>query len=252
MRRFFFEIAYNGSGFHGWQRQKNASTVQQVIEEALGRILREPKYILGCGRTDTGVHASQFFFHMDSMDKVPRALIHSLNGVLPREILVYEIYKCHPGAHARFDAISRTYQYHLTTQKDPFHLNTRTYLRGNFDIDLMNKACELFLATDDFEAFSKSGSEVNNYNCNVTRAVWMQSDSHLIFEVSANRFLRSMVRLMVGTMLDVGRQKITLQQLREILHSRDRSKTAKAAPPDGLYLTNVEYPENFMRPIEDE
>lgn len=240
--RYFFEISYNGTHYHGWQNQKNAIGVQQVVEEALGKLLREEISIVGSGRTDTGVHCIQQFFHADIEKEFnPHDLIHRLNAFLPKDIAIRNIFPVKDETHARYDAYERSYQYKITRAKDPLLVGYAYYFFRELDVPTMERASALMIGEHDFECFSKVKTDVNHFICNIKEASWNQKGDVLVFTITANRFLRGMVRAIVGTLLDVGNGKLTVKQFQEILKSKDRKKAGMNAPPEGLYLTQVKY-----------
>ena len=244
--RYFFEIAYDGKSYHGWQRQDNAITVQEVVEEALTRITRADTSIMGSGRTDTGVHCKQQFFHADFEKKVDaEKLRFKLNSYLPSDISIQKINPVQDKAHARFDALLRAYEYKITKRKDPFQHGFSYYYSKPLDIITMNEAATLLTGEKDFEAFSRVKTEVNNFICNITEARWSEEGDTLIFSIKANRFLRGMVRAIVGTLLLVGSGKLTKSGFQEIIESRDRRNAGSAAPAEGLFLNAVEYPKEI-------
>lgn len=248
-QRYFIELSYDGTNYHGWQTQPNALTVQEVLNKSLSIILRQPIDTVGCGRTDTGVHAREFFAHFDfgsmdhepwTMDKVG-SIIRSLNSVLPDDIAVKNIFPVAPDAHARFDATQRTYEYHIHFNKDPFKQGYSWELRDRPDIDLMNKAAEIMMEYTDFGCFSKSNTQVKTNNCKITQAGWSVSGEGIIFTISADRFLRNMVRAIVGTLMMVGRREMEPEAVRQIIESKNRSNAGTSVPACGLYLTRVRY-----------
>jgi tRNA pseudouridine38-40 synthase len=245
--RFFFEVAYNGSAYNGWQSQHNATGVQTVIEDALSKILRTNLEITGSGRTDTGVHCEQQFFHVDleREPELPHFLV-KLNSFLPRGIVIKSIRKVKPEAHARYDAIERTYHYRITRTKNPFLEGLALHYFKNIDVNLMNEAAKLMIGEHDFESFSKVKTDVNHFICDIKKASWKEENERLEFTISANRFLRGMVRAVVGTLLDVGSGKISVVEFRKILDSRDRKKAGANVPPHGLYLSKVKYPSKIF------
>jgi tRNA pseudouridine38-40 synthase len=245
--RYFFEITYNGTHYHGWQNQKNAVGVQQVVENALSKLLRKEIAIVGSGRTDTGVHCLQQFFHAD-IDKEfrPEELIHRLNAFLPKDIAIRNIYPVTPDAHARYDACERSYQYKITQKKDPLLVGRAYYFFRELHVPAMNKASALLLGEHDFQSFSKVHTDVNHFLCTIKVAEWKQKGNRLTFHITANRFLRGMVRAIVGTLLDVGTGKITVHQFEEIVKGKDRRKAGMNAPAEGLYLTQVKYPRSVF------
>lgn len=244
--RFFIDLAYNGKAYHGWQYQPNAITVQEVLEKALSTLLSEKISIVGAGRTDSGVHASHMCAHFDfSKNLVKNDLLFKLNSFLPQDIAVYDLYKVNEKAHARFDAISRTYNYSISTTKDVFNYDYSYAMSLTLDQEQMNKACTILLNYTDFQCFSKSNTDVKTYNCNVMQALWKQQDQLLIFTITADRFLRNMVRAIVGTMIEIGLHKIELEDLHKIIESKDRSKAGFSVPAQGLFLTHIEYPKSI-------
>jgi tRNA pseudouridine38-40 synthase len=247
--RFFFEIAYNGSGYNGWQSQLNAVGVQTIVENALSKLLREEIKIVGSGRTDTGVHCEQQFFHADIQHAFDfETLLLKLNSFLPKDIVISSIKKVKADASARYDATERTYRYQITRKKNPFLDGLAWHFFKPVDVDAMNKAASLLLGEHDFECFSKVKTDVNHFLCTIKRASWKEEGDMLMFTITANRFLRGMVRAIVGTLLDVGTGKITVKHLQQILQSRDRKKAGANVPSMGLYLTKVKYPsEVFLK-----
>ena len=244
MKRFFTELAYNGAGFHGWQKQKNARTVQEYLEKVLTTLLQEPIQVTGAGRTDTGVHASYFVAHFDA-GELPfeeKVLCNKANSLLPAGIAVYSFTEVPKDAHTRFDAVARTYEYHLVLHKDPFlyGLTHRPWFRPDFD--LMNLAAERLKDYEDFTSFARlHGGNKTNF-CKIEEAYWEQRDQRWVFVIRADRFLRNMVRAIVGTLLDVGRKKISVNDFCDIIEAHDRQQAGTSAPPQGLYLTDIAYP----------
>jgi tRNA pseudouridine38-40 synthase len=247
-QRYFIELAYRGTNFHGWQLQPYVVSVQEILEKALITITRESIIVTGAGRTDKGVHASYFVAHFDS-DKLNLDnpdFTHKLNRFLNKDIVVFCISKVHPEAHARFDAISRTYQYHLNLQKDPFAQDTSRYFLNQPDLAKMNDACRILSEYNDFTSFSKLHTEVKTNNCTIYCAEWCQEGPNIVFIVKADRFLRNMVRALVGTILQVGIGKINLNEFRAIIERKDRSAAGLSVPAHGLFLTDVEYPKGIF------
>lgn len=245
LQRFFLEIAYDGTAYHGWQVQDNAMSVQQKLNEALHKILRCPIETIGAGRTDTGVHAKQLFVHLDVLEdsiKDNNRFLHSLNALLPHDIAVYRIFPVHHDAHARFDATERSYEYHVHFRKNPFLLRKSWQLRDIPDILLMNEAAQFLLGTQDFGCFSKSHTQVYTNICTVTQACWHETEEGIVFHIRANRFLRNMVRAIVGTLMEIGLQKKAPESILETIRSKDRTKAGISVPAHGLYLTEVVYP----------
>ncbi len=245
--RYFLKLAYNGTAYHGWQVQPGDVTVQDVLQKSMGLLLRKKTVVVGAGRTDTGVHASEYFAHFDSEEALAHEFVFKLNSLLPKDIAVYDIYEMTDEAHARFDALSRTYEYTITTRKDPFLLDKAYYSWGKIDLAQMNKAAEILKTYCDFEAFSKTKTTVNNYLCRIDEANWRQEGDLFIFKITANRFLRNMVRAIVGTMLDIGRGKRTPESLHEIITSKNRLNAGASAPAQGLSLIKISYPESIFR-----
>lgn len=242
--RYFIHLAYKGTDFHGWQSQPNADSVQERIEKALYVLLKTQIEIVGCGRTDTGVHATQYYAHFDILNKInPLQTAYQLNALLPKTIVIRSIFEVSSNAHARFDVLTRTYQYHILLENNPFRLDTTWQLpHKKFDIPLMNQAAEMLLQHEDFQSFSKSKTDVTNYICNLTEAFWVQTENELVFTITANRFLRNMVRAVVGTLLAVGEHKIGLYEFENIITSKNRSNAGLSVPAQGLFLTQINYP----------
>jgi tRNA pseudouridine38-40 synthase len=241
--RYFLELSYKGTRFHGWQIQQNAFTVQECLEKALSTFLRQPITIMGSGRTDTGVHASMQVCHFDLKDQIPgEKFLKGINAILPKEISVHGIRKVIPEAHARFDAIDRSYFYRVIFQKNPF-LDELAWLSfSQPDIEKMNQAAQILLVHEDFECFSKVHTEVTHFRCKIYSAHWEQKDGQLLFHITANRFLRGMVRAIVGTLMEIGLGIRTTDSLEEVILSKDRTKAGKAAPAKGLFLCQINYP----------
>jgi tRNA pseudouridine38-40 synthase len=243
--RYFLEIAYRGTAYFGWQTQKQGPTVQSVVTNALNTITQKKTTVSGCGRTDSGVHARQFFLHTD-MEEINDTIVfvRSLNGLLPSDIAVISIRKVKEDADARFSAFSRTYRYYYTLRKDPFLEDLSARLYKIPDLELMNKAANIITGKHDFKCFSKL-SDVKHYECEVKKAYWEQNEDVLVFTITANRFLRNMVRAITGTMLDIGYEKKSLEDLHIILEGKDRKKAGKSAPASGLFLEKIEYPKDI-------
>ena len=247
--RYFFEIAYNGKNYAGWQSQANALGVQTVVEEVLGKIFRLPVSIVGSGRTDAGVHCEQQFFHTDILvDFEYEQMLQRLNSFLPRDISIQSIRKVKPDVSARHQAIERWYQYRITRRKDPFSEGLAWHYFKALDVGRMNTAGGQLIGEHDFQSFSKVKTDVNHFICVVKKAEWKMEGDKLQFTIAANRFLRGMVRSIVGTLLDVGTGKTSLKEFNHIIHSKDRRKAGANVPPYGLYLTKVKYPSHvFIR-----
>jgi tRNA pseudouridine38-40 synthase len=245
--RYFARISFDGKEYAGWQIQPNAITVQQKTTEALSKILGTILTITGCGRTDSGVHASEFYFHFDFHEALTndalKQLVFRVNRMLPHDIYMYWIRPVLPGAHARFSAISRSYSYQMLTRKDPFKMDRAWLLPFQPDIDQMNACARQIIGKHNFQSFSKVHTQVNNYFCNVSKADFVFYDHAMVFEISADRFLRNMVRALVGTLLEVGRNRISCGGFQEIMNSHNRSKAGISVPAKGLTLTKIEYPD---------
>lgn len=242
--RYFLQLSYNGSAYHGWQNQPKAISVQEVIEKSLSTILNEDVSIVGAGRTDTGVHASKMYAHFDSditfdIDD----LVFKLNSFLPNDITINQIFKVQPNAHARFDALSRTYLYRIALKKNAFTFNNTFYVRQALDITKMKKASNILFKYKDFQCFSKSNTDVKTYHCDIKKVDWFLKEDELHFEIKADRFLRNMVRAIVGTMVEIGLGKIKVETIHDIIQSKNRSNAGFSVPAQALYLTEVDYPE---------
>lgn len=251
--RYFMRLAFNGTPFFGWQIQPKDVSVQEVIENALTLLLMRPDEngqrqrvaITGCGRTDTGVHARDFTAHFDLEQELEEAqrlqLVNKLNSFLPKEIVIYSIVPVADDAHARFDALDRTYRYYVNIRKDAFNFPYAHRVFEKLDVNKMNEAALLLLKNEDFTSFSKVHTQVNNMRCHVTHAQWVERDGQLVFEITANRFLRNMVRAIVGTLLLVGKGKITVQDFQDIIEQKNRCKAGDSAPAHALFLEKVRY-----------
>jgi tRNA pseudouridine38-40 synthase len=251
MARFFIQLSYNGSKYNGWQVQENTPhTIQQVLEEKLSMLLKNKTEVVGCGRTDTGVHATRYFAHFDSNSEVLadlKQLVYKLNITLPHDIAVQAVRPVKEDAHARYDATSRTYHYFLHQQKNPFMEDRSWYLYGPLDFELMNKAAKILLETSDFTSFSKLNTQVKTNICKVSEARWeLLNDHEWRFVISADRFLRNMVRAIVGTLLMVGRYKITIEEFKQIIEEKKRTEAGMSAPGHALFLTDIKYPEDLF------
>ena len=244
MPRFFIHMAYDGTDYNGWQVQPNGKTVQQVIEHALTTLLREDISVTGAGRTDTGVHASYFIAHFDirySKECENEQFIFKLNRFLPHDIVVYKIKQVHDEAHARFSATYRTYHYHISTIKPLYTRDYTHFIHGILDTDEISKCCDIIRETTDFTSFSKLHTDVKTNNCKVTLAEWKTEEKDYLFEIKADRFLRNMVRSLVGTLLDVGQGKFDKFEFKKIVESRDRGRAGQSAPAKGLFLMDIGY-----------
>ncbi len=240
--RYFIELAYKGTNFHGWQRQPSVPTVQETLESALSKKLNTPIDIVGAGRTDTGVHASFFVAHFDTklIFDIPKT-VYGLNHLVGQDIVIYDIYKVEEHKHARFDATLRTYEYYITSKKNPFLRELRTYYSKTLNIEKMNEASNILLNYEDFTSFSKLHTDTKTNLCSITEAYWRNNGNEIVFKISANRFLRNMVRAIVGTLLEVGLEKINLEQFIGIIEGKNRSLAGASAPPEGLFLTDIRY-----------
>lgn len=245
--RYFFEIGYKGTNYNGWQSQNNATGIQEVVENVLSKLLREKTAIVASGRTDTGVHCEQQYFHADiTKPFVEQDLILRLNSFLPKDIVIRSIRPVRPDASARYNATERTYRYEITRTKNPFLDGLAWHYFKMLDIQTMNNAAALLAGEHDFECFSKVKTDVNHFICVVKKAEWKPDNDRLTFTITANRFLRGMVRAIVGTLLDVGTGKISMDEFKDILQSKDRRKAGANVPPYGLYLVKVRYPSNVF------
>ncbi len=248
--RYFLHIAYDGSHFHGWQRQPNAATVQQTLEDAVSMMLRSSIVLTGAGRTDTGVHADQFFAHFDLTQALSeqecQKLVFRLNRFLGGEIVIIDILPVMPDAHARFSAISRTYRYCIARIPNPFRRAYTHYLYGDINESLMNDGARMIMGYSDFTSFSKVDTDTMTNICRISRAGWEMEGTELVFTISADRFLRNMVRAIVGTLLELGVGRISLDELKMIIESKSRSKAGESVPAKGLTLYRVEYPEGVF------
>jgi len=249
MQRYFIQLSYDGTAYHGWQIQPNGISVQEMVEKALSIVARETVLVTGAGRTDAGVHASFFVAHFDIENEHldNEKIIHSLNNLLPPDISVQKIFKVHPEAHARFDAMSRTYKYYLVKTKDPFLRQYAAKEPRIPDLGKMNKAaCKLF-DYEDFTSFSKLGTDVKTNICKISVAEWVEDSKGFVFTIRADRFLRNMVRAIVGTLLEVGFGKISIEQFCAIIEAKDRSAAGASVPARGLFLVDISYPEAILK-----
>jgi len=247
--RYFIELSYHGKNFHGWQRQPDVISVQEVLENALSRLLGNKISIVGAGRTDTGVHAKQIFAHFDFHTKIDTTnLKNRLNAFLPDTISIRTITKVTKEAHARFNAINRSYEYQIWEGKNPFLIDASWQIKTKkLDIEKMNDAASLLLNYTNFKCFSKSKTDVFTYDCDITHAEWIKEGKLLTFHITANRFLRNMVRAIVGTLYEVGIGKISIPDFIVIIESKDRTKAGISVPAQGLFLTKVAYPKSIYK-----
>jgi tRNA pseudouridine38-40 synthase len=245
--RLFFYIAYKGTRYHGWQIQPNALTIQEKIQQALNTLFKGTFEIVGSGRTDTGVHATEQVFQTDIITELSiESISAKLNGILPNDIAVHKIVPVTPEAHAGFDALDRSYIYQIHWEKSPFHPNESLFVPKKPDFELMNEAAKLLIGQHDFQSFSKVKTEVNNFICTIHRAEWHFEEHKAVFEITANRFLRGMVRALVGTLLDIGAGKVHFEHINEIIEGKNRSLAGRSVSPDGLYLCKINYPESIF------
>lgn len=251
LQRYFLHLAFDGSHYCGWQRQPNGATVQQTIENQLEVLLKKSVSLTGCGRTDTGVHARNFYAHFDTeklTSEQRKELLTALNHTLPADIVVFNILPVQTDAHARYSAVWRTYRYYVSTRKDPFHLPYRWFRFHWPDVEQMNRAAALLLQTEDFTSFAKLHSNNTHNRCQVTEARWEIHEHELIFTITANRFLRNMVRAIVGTLWDVGRGRFSVQDFQALIKNKNRSQAGASVPASGLFLERVEYPSEIFLP----
>ena len=248
MARYFIYLSYDGSNYHGWQIQPNAATVQETLEKALTLLMRHPVEITGAGRTDTGVNASTMVAHADFPGEIDcKQTVYRLNRMLPPDIAIHSVKAVTETAHARFDALSRRYRYHISTAKNPFTRRYSCRVTGELGFEAMNCAAATLPEYTDFTSFSKLHTDTKTNNCKVTKAQWVQtSASEWYFEIEADRFLRNMVRAIVGTLLMVGRGKISVEGFREIIEKKQRSEAGDSALAQALFLEEVKYPENIF------
>lgn len=245
-KRYFIELSYLGTAYHGWQRQPNAVTVQQVIEEAFAVVLGQPVVVHGQGRTDTGVHATRFFAHFEFEAPLHDALIIRLNGFLPSDISILQIFEVAPTAHARFSASARRYAYHVHTKKNPFAHERSMRLYQQPDYEKMNQAAQILLKYNDFACFARSGGGQQTTLCTITEAQWVVDGDRAVFYITANRFLRNMVRAVVGSLLEIGMGKKDLQWLHQLLQHGKRSDAGSSVAACGLYLIDISYPSSIL------
>ncbi|MDG2498155.1 MAG: tRNA pseudouridine(38-40) synthase TruA [Flavobacteriaceae bacterium] len=244
--RYFIDLSYNGRAYHGWQIQPDVTTVQAKLNHALSTVLRAPLESMGAGRTDTGVHAEQMIAHFDIDTKIDvKDIVYKLNVFLPKDIHINTIDQVYPNIHARFEALSRTYVYKISRKKNAFKYENEFTYTLPLDVDLMNQAAKILFKYTDFQCFSKVKTDVKTYDCTVMEARWEVNNNSLNFTIKADRFLRNMVRAIVGTMIEVGAKKRTLEEFHEIISSKNRSNAGTSAPAHGLYLINIEYPKSI-------
>lgn len=245
--RYFIELAFKGSNYFGWQVQPDAISVQEVLSKALSTILREEISVVGAGRTDAGVHASHMVAHFDTEVSLDENLKGRLNSLMADDVVVYSIYRVKDDAHARFDALDRSYRYRIILGRNPFELDTTWQIHTKrFDLDKMNEAAQIMLTYTDFKCFSRSKTDVHTYDCEIFEALWTKRGEELHFDIRANRFLRNMVRAIVGTLLEVGQGTLSLNEFIQVIESRDRTNAGKSAPAKGLYLSRINYPKEII------
>lgn len=246
--RYFLYLSYKGTHYHGWQKQPNAASVQATLEEKMSTVLRESIEVTASGRTDTGVHAKEQVVHFDfGLDLDTNDCIYKFNRILPPDIAVHKLCRVADEGHARFDAVSRSYEYHIGLQKNPFEQGLSYQLPASPNLKAMNNASGILLSHKDFESFSKVKTDVYTFNCDIFEAYWRQDNAKLVFHVSANRFLRGMIRALVGTLLEVGAGRITVEQFEQIILAKNRKKAGRAVPPQGLYLNRIIYPKEIFK-----
>lgn len=248
MYRYFVQLNFKGTRYRGWQVQPNALSVQEVLNNAFSILLREEITVTGAGRTDSGVHASFYVLHFDAVNEIDDLLrlVYRLNSLLPSDIAVQKIWQVPVEAHARFSALSRTYQYFIALEKDPFTTETEYYLRIKPDVSKMNEAAKILLNYNDFTSFSRLHTDVKTNICKIFSAEWIIETDRLVFKIRADRFLRNMVRAIVGTLLEVGKGKISLEDFRRIIEIQNRGAAGASAPAHGLFLSHIEYPKAYI------
>ena len=244
MYRYQILIEYVGTPFVGWQIQKKGKSVQKIIQSTLSKLLKQKISVVGAGRTDAGVHAKQMFAHFNALIKEEhlKDLVFLLNSYFPKSINIISLENVKETAHARFDAIERSYEYYISSLKDPFKNSYHYFLKNVPDINLMNEAANFLLQYEDFKCFSKSRTDVKTFLCNIKNASWSEKESQIVFSITSNRFLRNMVRSIVGTLLEIGLKKRPFEDIKLIIESRDRSKAGFSVPAKGLFLTKIIYP----------
>lgn len=248
--KFVLDIAYKGSNYHGWQRQPNAISVQEVVSAKLSVILGEEIEIVASGRTDAGVHALQQIVHFVYASDLPKGFLKSMNALMPSDIAINEVYEAGDDFHARFDATDRTYHYFIGSKKDPFKQDQFYLFYPHLDMEKMNEAAGYLLQHTNFECFSKVHTDVNHFHCEINKAYWQKDENgSMMFTIQANRFLRGMVRAIVGTLMDVGSGKISPQDIKKIILSKNRKEAGRSVPACGLFLAEVGYPDGSFRPV---
>ena len=246
MPRYFIEFSYDGSNYHGIQKQPNSLTIQEILETNVSKYCGSDINLTLAGRTDAGVHAKQMFAHFDVEHVFDKTnLCRSLNMMIPKDICVECLSQVTEDSHARFDALNRTYKYYISSKKDPFNYKFSYFFRDKLDVDKMNESCQRLIKHKNFKCFSKSNTDVKTYDCDIQFAEWSVYENGYKFSIRANRFLRNMVRSIVGTMIEIGTQKITDKDFQIILDSKDRRKAGYSVPASGLFLTNINYKKIF-------
>ncbi len=249
MKRYFLELCYDGASFGGFQIQNNVDTIQGAVQAALKTLYREDIELTGASRTDAGVHALQNFFHFDTDTVITQKQVYNLNAILPNTIVIKAIYEVPATAHCRFDATTRSYIYKLHTQKDPFLEGRSWYYPFPIDFNLLNQATQTLLNFTHYESFSKKNTSVNTFECSVSKALWQVEGTNLYFHIDSNRFLRGMIRGLVGTLLQVGRGQITVEEWMDIVASNNEQRVDFSTPAYGLYLSAIQYPD-FLKKID--
>lgn len=244
--RYFLEFSYRGTAYRGWQRQPDAVSVQETLEGCMSLLLGSPTEVVAAGRTDTGVHAKKMFAHFDLSDRVPENLVSRLNAFLPRDISISKVHLVQSQAHARFDAICRTYKYYVVHEKNPFLMDSAHWVQAQLDFEAMNRASNYLMDFKDFKCFSRTNTDVKTYNCDIREAGWSNEGEAWVFTITADRFLRNMVRAVVGTLLLVGKGKLDPEGVKDIIKSRDRTKAGPSVPAKGLYLNEIIYPQSLF------
>lgn len=244
--RYFVQLSYFGKPYHGWQIQPNALSVQETLNHVFSTLLNEKINLVGAGRTDKGVHAKDMWAHFETDQELPNNLVARANSFLKEPIAIYKVFQVEDHYHTRFDAVSREYEYHITLKKDPFLTDYAWHIRKEPNVQKMQEAANILFEFIDFTSFSKTKTQTRTNNCKILLANWKQEGDRLIFTIKADRFLRNMVRAIVGTLLEVGQEKIGIEDFRQIILAKDRSRAGESAPAHGLFLTKVEYPQNIL------
>ncbi len=244
MQRYFVKLAYNGKPFNGWQIQPNDPSVQAEVERVISTVLREDVGVVGCGRTDSGVHASEYYAHFETSASFDCETVQfKLNCMLPKEVAIFSIFPVSEKLHARFSAEARTYHYFINQEKDAFRYDHSWYMHKPINVVRMNEACQFLFGKQDFTSFSKLHTQTRTNFCTITQAIWQKRGSELMFTITADRFLHNMVRAIVGTCLEVGRGKLTPNDFKQVIESKSRQKAGASVPGHGLYLAKIEYPD---------